>query len=291
MIRSMTGFGKAFGQEENHSLDIELKSVNSRYLEINIRMPRSFMALEESLKKEIAKVCSRGKFDVFLTFKSQKGDEVAVTCDETLAKKYLDCLRALGFSLDLKDDLSLSHFMSLEGLLNVTEESKDPQELYDFVAGVLQQALANLVVMREKEGANLKKDLLEKRQSILNNLEVIQTLSQGQVEKYHSKLTERLASFEQNVVSEERMAQELALFADRIAIDEEITRLTSHMDQLARLLDAEEPVGRKLDFLAQEMNREANTMTSKSQDLEITAQVLEIKADIEKIREQIQNIE
>lgn len=291
MIRSMTGFGKASSQWQERSLDLELKSVNSRYLEVNIRMPRSLFPLEERMKKQIGDRCPRGKVDVFLTYRNLGQKEVEVLPDYSLAKAYLEGVRSLGQELGLKDDLTLSQLLRLDGVLDFHELPEDADSLWQWISQVLGQALDQLDSMRQTEGANLKKDLLTKRQEMLDKLDRVRDLSGDLPGKYYEKLKERLADFDHQAITEDRMAQELALFADRVAIDEEITRLASHLDQLKDLLETQKPVGRKLEFLTQELNREVNTMASKSPDLELTEITLDLKSDVEKIREQIQNIQ
>jgi len=291
MIKSMTGFGKASNSLNGRSLDLEFKSVNSRYRDINIRMPKSLMPLEDRIKKQLSTSIARGKVDVFLTYRNYNESDLEVRVNHGAAKKYVTALRELTRDLDIKDDISSSFLLDLENVIQLEEKTEDLDEVWQLVYGVLREAMAEHESMRLAEGENLKKDLLEKDRSIMDQLSAIEQLAEGTTERYREKLEERLNELNKLYIEDDRIAQEVALFADRASIDEEIIRLASHMKQFRELLELEEPVGRKLDFLAQEMNREANTMASKSVDIEITGYALRIKNDIEKMREQIQNIE
>ncbi len=291
MIKSMTGFGKASNVRNGRSLDLEFKSVNSRYLDINIRMPKSLMALEDRIKKQLSSGISRGKVDVFLTYRNYNEADLDVRVNRGAARKYVEALREVTRELEIVDDIAASFLLKLDNVINLEERTEDLEEVWELVSGVLADAMSQHETMRVAEGANLKIDLLEKQASIREKLALIAKLAEGITDRYRSKLEERLRELNQLYIEDDRIAQEVAVFADRASIDEEITRLSSHMEQFSDMLELSEPVGRKLDFLAQEMNREANTMASKSVDLEITGHVLSIKNDIEKIREQIQNIE
>lgn len=291
MIRSMTGFGKASDEVDGRSLDLEFKSVNSRYLDINIRMPKTLFSLEDRMKKQLSAGIARGKVDVFVTYRNYNTEDLVVRVNEGAAAKYVEALREVTEKLAIVDDIASSFLLKLDGVVVMEDKPEDLEKVWALVSRVLGQAMAAHDAMRLKEGENLKADILDKRAVILEKTRIIEGLAGGMTEKYREKLTERLRELNQLYVEDDRIAQEVALFADRASIDEEITRLDSHMDQLGQILDLDEPVGRKLDFLAQEMNREANTMASKSVDLLITEQVLAVKSEIEKIREQIQNIE
>lgn len=291
MIKSMTGFGKASDVLDGRSLDLEFKSVNSRYLDINIRMPKALMALEDRIKKQLGSGIARGKVDVFLTYRNHNENDLEVRVNEGAARKYVEALRQLTQELGIVDDIASSFLLKLDNVITLEEKNEDLDRVWELISGVLGKAMTNHEAMRRAEGENLKRDLLEKRGVILEKLGLIARLAEGMTQRYREKLRERLAELDQLYADDDRIAQEVALYADRASIDEEITRLYSHMDQLKDLVNLEEPIGRKLDFLAQEMNREANTMASKSVDLEITSLVLDIKNEIEKIREQIQNIE
>lgn len=291
MVRSMTGFGKASDETDGRSLDLEFKSVNSRYLDINIRMPKTLFSLEDRIKKQLSSGIARGKVDVFLTYRNYNTEDLVVRVNSGAAEKYVGALREITNQLEIIDDIASSFLLKLDGVIVMEDKPEDLEKVWNLVSAVLSRAMATHDSMRVSEGENLKRDMLEKREVILAKTQKIQALSVGMTGKYREKLTERLNELNQLYMEDDRIAQEVALFADRASIDEEITRLNSHMEQLKEILNLDEPVGRKLDFLAQEMNREANTMASKSVDLEITELVLDIKSEIEKIREQIQNIE
>ncbi len=291
MVRSMTGFGKASDETDGRSLDLEFKSVNSRYLDINIRMPKTLFSLEDRIKKQLSSGIARGKVDVFLTYRNYNTEDLVVRVNSGAAEKYVGALREITNQLEIIDDIASSFLLKLDGVIVMEDKPEDIEKVWNLVSAVLSRAMATHDSMRVSEGENLKRDMLEKREVILAKTQKIQALSVGMTGKYREKLTERLNELNQLYMEDDRIAQEVALFADRASIDEEITRLNSHMEQLKEILNLDEPVGRKLDFLAQEMNREANTMASKSVDLEITELVLDIKSEIEKIREQIQNIE
>ena len=291
MVRSMTGFGKASDETDGRSLDLEFKSVNSRYLDINIRMPKTLFSLEDRIKKQLSSGIARGKVDVFLTYRNYNTEDLVVRVNSGAAEKYVGALREITNQLEIIDDIASSFLLKLDGVIVMEDKPEDIEKVWNLVSAVLSRAMATHDSMRVSEGENLKRDMLEKRDVILAKTQKIQALSVGMTGKYREKLTERLNELNQLYMEDDRIAQEVALFADRASIDEEITRLNSHMEQLKEILNLDEPVGRKLDFLAQEMNREANTMASKSVDLEITELVLDIKSEIEKIREQIQNIE
>lgn len=291
MVRSMTGFGKASDETDGRSLDLEFKSVNSRYLDINIRMPKTLFSLEDRIKKQLSSGIARGKVDVFLTYRNYNTEDLVVRVNSGAAEKYVGALREITNQLEIIDDIASSFLLKLDGVIVMEDKPEDLEKVWNLVSAVLSRAMATHDSMRVSEGENLKRDMLEKRDVILAKTQKIEALSVGMTGKYREKLTERLNELNQLYMEDDRIAQEVALFADRASIDEEITRLNSHMEQLKEILNLDEPVGRKLDFLAQEMNREANTMASKSVDLEITELVLDIKSEIEKIREQIQNIE
>ncbi len=291
MIRSMTGFGKASGELDERALDLEFKTVNSRYLDINIRMPKAFMALEEKIKKQLGQTVARGKVDMFLNYRNKSAEDLVVTINEGAAEKYVEALRDITMKLGIHDDIATSFLLELEGVVTMQTNPEDLDSVWALISSVLSEAMAQHDAMRLAEGSSLKQDLLAKSRLIRENTARVKELSEGSVDRYREKLTQRLAELDQKLVDDDRIAQEVAIFADRASIDEEITRLYSHMEQLEEILELDEPVGRKLDFLAQEMNREANTMASKAVDLEVTELVLNIKSEIEKIREQIQNIE
>lgn len=292
MIKSMTGFGRALADDGKRSVIVELKGVNHRYFDVNIRMPKSLFPLEDRMRKTLQEYITRGKLDMFITYRNHIKDDLEVKYNESLAGRYASILKRMRDELGLVDDVSVSLISKFPDVVYTEETEENLDEIWILLEKAVRDAAAIMQDMRQKEGELLKRDMLQKADSILEKLEIIKAREVTVMPSYREKLFERLKGImDQIPVDENRVALEVALYTDRASIDEEITRLSSHMEQFRAFLREEEPVGRKLDFLAQEMNREANTMASKSVDITITNTVLEIKNDIEKIREQMQNIE
>lgn len=291
MVRSMTGYGQGIFEEDGISFDLELKSVNSRYFDINIRMPRTLAILEDRIRKKVNSYVKRGKVDLYISYRNNKEGRRTLTLDEDLAGLYIESLKNISNKYNLEGGVSLSLLKDLDGVFIIDEKKEDPEEIFSVLDKALTMALGSHDKMRIKEGENLKEDLFKKGEAIKERTRKIEELAPNMVLVYRERLQDRLNEFKDLVDIDDKLAMEVALFSDRSSIDEEITRLKSHLDQLDQILELDEAIGKKLDFLVQEMNREANTMASKSQDLEITGLVLEIKNEIEKIREQIQNIE
>lgn len=291
MPKSMTGFGRGFKENEERSIDLEFKSVNSRYLDINIRMPKSLIVLEDRMRKKFQEKISRGKLDVFVIYKNKVKSDVTPTVNKTLALKYTEALKGTAKELGLVDDLSISYIAGLDDVIELDEIRDDPESVWLLMSEVMDEAMAMHDEMRTSEGEALKADIILKAENIGSDLKTIESIVPELIPKYREKLNDRLKELNSVLAADDRIAMEVALFADRSAIDEEITRLYSHLEQLNTILESDEPIGRKLDFLLQEINREANTMASKSVDMEITNRVLNIKNDMEKIREQVQNVE
>lgn len=291
MPKSMTGFGRGFKENEERSIDLEFKSVNSRYLDINIRMPKSLIVLEDRMRKKFQEKISRGKLDVFVIYKNKVKSDVTPTVNKTLALKYTEALKGTAKELGLVDDLSISYIAGLDDVIELDEIRDDPESVWLLMSEVMDEAMAMHDEMRTSEGEALKTDIILKAENIGSDLKTIESIVPELIPKYREKLIDRLKELNSVLTTDDRIAMEVALFADRSAIDEEITRLYSHLEQLNTILESDEPIGRKLDFLLQEINREANTMASKSVDMEITNRVLNIKNDMEKIREQVQNLE
>lgn len=291
MLKSMTGYGRGDVFYNNRSTSIEFKSVNSRYLDVNIRMPRNLIVLEDRIKKKLSESISRGKIDLFLTYKNSDVGNVEISINEELAKKYTTVLKELSSKLSIKDDLGISFIAGIEEIINKEEKNEDTEEAWKVIQEALNQAIINHNEMRINEGKSLKKDLIDKATSINSHILKIENLIPNIIPDFKKKLLEKIKEMELKVYDEERISQEIAIFSDRSSIDEEVIRLKSHMNQFSKIIEEDEPIGRKLDFLIQEMNREANTMASKSVSIELTNIVLEIKNEIEKIREQAQNIE
>ena len=292
MIRSMTGYGRGQQLLHGRSITVEIRSVNHRYFEFSCRTPRGCAFLEDRLKRTLQQAISRGKVEVSLTLQTVESRGGAVAVDHALAGQYLTALRALAAEYDLTDDLTLSTVARLPDLFTVCRGEEDEEELAADVLSVLQEALDRFVAMREAEGERLRADVLSRLFTLEEHLAFVEERSPQTVAEYRVRLTAKLNELLGGAVADEaRILTEAAIVADRLAVDEETVRLHSHIAQLRGILDCAEPVGRKLDFLVQEMNRETNTIGSKCSDTAIAGHVVEMKSEIEKIREQIQNIE
>ena len=292
MIRSMTGYGRGQQLLHGRSITVEIRSVNHRYFEFSCRTPRGCAFLEDRLKRTLQQVISRGKVEVSLTMQTVESRGGAVAVDHALAGQYLTALRALAAEYNLTDDLTLSTVARLPDLFTVCRGEEDEEELAADVLSVLQEALDRFVAMREAEGERLRADVLSRLFTLEEHLAFVEERSPQTVAEYRARLTAKLNELLGGAVADEaRILTEAAIVADRLAVDEETVRLHSHIAQLRGILDCAEPVGRKLDFLVQEMNRETNTIGSKCSDTAIAGHVVEMKSEIEKIREQIQNIE
>lgn len=292
MIKSMTGFGRAMADDEKRSFIVEIRGVNNRYFDINIRMPKSLFPLEDKVRRLIATYISRGKVDVFITYRNYAREDTVVKYNKNLAKGYVEILNELKDDFSLVNDLSVSMLSRFPDIIYTEEKEENIDELWMLMGKAIEEAASSINHMRETEGEALKTDMLQKAGEILAKIGTIRERDKEVIPLYKERLEARIKELMDAVpVDENRLALEIAMYTDKSSIDEEITRLSSHMEQFEMFLSENEPVGRKLDFLAQEMNREANTMASKSVDLLITNTVLEIKNEIEKIREQMQNIE
>lgn len=292
MIRSMTGYGRGQQLLHGRSITVEIRSVNHRYFEFSCRTPRGCAFLEDRLKRTLQQAISRGKVEVSLTLQTVESRSGAVAVDHALAGQYLTALRALAAEYNLTDDLTLSTVARLPDLFTVCRGEEDEEELAADVLSVLQEALDRFVAMREAEGERLRADVLSRLFTLEEHLAFVEERSPQTVAEYRARLTAKLNELLGGAVADEaRILTEAAIVADRLAVDEETVRLHSHIAQLRGILDCAEPVGRKLDFLVQEMNRETNTIGSKCSDTAIAGHVVEMKSEIEKIREQIQNIE
>ncbi|MDP4091861.1 MAG: YicC/YloC family endoribonuclease [Bacillota bacterium] len=292
MIRSMTGFGRGEYKENGKEFLVEIKTVNHRYSDIFLKLPRQISFLEDKVRDTVNKSLSRGKIDVYVSFEEFGEDSKSVLLDEPLAKAYVKSLETLRDKFHLKDDISLSLVARFPDILKVEKVEADEDVTWQYLKKALDNALDSLVKMREIEGEGLKKDMIERAEYIRKIVNKIDERAPEVVKEYKLRLENRIKELmDQQVVDENRLATEIAIFADRCSINEELVRLDSHIKQLIQTLNQEQPVGRKLDFLVQEMNREINTIGSKSNDLDITRNVVEIKSEIEKIREQVQNIE
>lgn len=288
----MTGYGRAQKILNGRDILIEIRSVNHRYYEYTSRIPRAYGYIDEHLKTLLKTVVSRGKVEISVSISNIEGRDTVIAANKGVAEGYLAALRELGGELGLKDDITLSKLIKLPDIFNVQKTADDEDQIWEDVHQTASEALESFVKMREAEGERLKVDVIEKADSILVDVERVEELSPKTVENYRNRLSQKLAEIlEGRDIDEQRILTEAAVFAEKIAVDEETVRLRSHISQLKGMLDADGPVGRKLDFIVQEMNREVNTIGSKAQDLDITRLVVDMKAEIEKIREQIQNIE
>lgn len=291
-MKSMTGYGRSQQILHGRDISVEIKSVNHRFFEFSSRIPRSYGFLEGKLKALLQSRIGRGKVDVGVTIYMVEGKEAEIGIHEELAKGYVDALRSVSESLSLPDDLTLSTLTRFSDVFSVRKAEEDEVEIWQDVEQVASEALDKFVKTREIEGARLKSDLQNRLAEIARLLGLIEEQAPKTVVAYRERLTAKMQEvLETSGIDEARILTEAALFADRIAIDEETVRLHSHLKEFAKLLEIEEPVGRKLDFMVQEMNRETNTIGSKANDLQVTGWVVAIKSEIEKIREQIQNLE
>jgi len=292
MIKSMTGYGRAQITVEDMSVTVEIKSVNHRYFEFSARIPRAYGFLEEKLKSHLQQLISRGKVDCYVQIEALESDDVTVKVNHSLAKGYVDALKELAERYNLSDDISVSTLSRYSDVFSIHKNEADEEKIWNAVKETADVACAKFIEMRAIEGEKLKADLTEKIDVIADNVTFIEKRSPETVKEYHEKLRAKMAELLQDVhIDEQRILTESAIFAEKIAVDEETVRLRSHLQQFTQFLEADGPIGRKMDFLVQEMNREANTIGSKSQDIEIAKKVIAIKSEIEKIREQIQNIE
>lgn len=294
MIRSMTGYGRAQATVGTINVTVELKSVNHRYFEFNSRVPRNYGFLEEKLKSFVGSLVARGKVECYVSVENLEDSDVEILVNHGLAASYLKAYRELADrnELDIRDELAISSLVRNSEIFTVHKQEADEEKIWEAVKSVAAEAVAKFIAMREAEGEKLKNDVLSRADFILNKVAVIEERSPETVKEYNDKLLSRINEFLSDVqVDEQRLLTECAIFADKVAVAEETVRLRSHIDQLGQFLNSTEAVGRKIDFLVQEMNREANTIGSKAQDVTIARCVIDIKAEIEKIREQIQNIE
>ena len=292
MIQSMTGFGRCQKTLGSRDITVEIKAVNHRYLEFSSRLPRSLGFIEDKLKAQVQSRIARGKVEVSVTVAEQKGSASRVTLNEGLALSYLEELRIFARKNGLTDDLTLSDFCQLPDLFTTRMAEVDEDALWRDISETADGALDSFIAMRRREGEKLSADLAAKLYNILTLVEAVERRSPETVEAYRQRLYKKLGELlADRQIDDSRVLTEAALFADKVAVDEETVRLRSHIDQFRHILTLEEPVGRKLDFLVQEMKREANTIGSKAQDAEMARIVVELKSEIEKVREQIQNIE
>ncbi len=292
MIKSMTGFGRAQETIDGMSITVEMKSVNHRYFDFSSRVPRIYAFLDEKLKSYIQSRVSRGKLECYVQIEALEIEDCVVSVNHSLAAGYIEALKELAERYELTQDITVTSVAKYHDIFSVHKTEADEERIWNAVKTVTDKALASFISMREKEGEKLKADILSRCDIILENVKFIEERSPQTVIEYNNKLLERMKTVLEDVqVDEQRLLAEAAIFADKIAVAEETVRLRSHIDQMHEFMDSEIAIGRKTDFLIQEFNREANTIGSKAQDVEIARKVIDIKAEIEKIREQVQNIE
>lgn len=294
MIKSMTGYGRGEYISEDRQAIVEISAVNNRYFDANIRMPRSITFFEEDIRKYVKKQVSRGKLDIYINYNSQAKEDITIKVNEALCEQYVNTLRQVQKKFDLLDDISTMQLTKLPEIITVEKNEADQEQVWAIVSQALEAAVVSFNTMREEEGKMLREDLILKGQTIFALIDDIKARSPLVVDRYKQKLYQRIVETLGNLDVEPdpgRILTEVAIFSDRSSIDEEITRLRSHISQLNGILNEGGVVGRKLDFLLQEINRESNTIGSKSTDELITKLVIELKSEVEKIREQVQNIE
>lgn len=292
MVKSMTGYGSAEGVVGKLGVTIELRSVNNRFLDCSVRIPRVYTFVEDAMKAQVQKVITRGKVDVYVTIDSSKADDVRITLNEPLLEAYLNAFKTLSEKFGLKNDVSVVSLSQFPDILLVEKNETDLEAFTEGICSILRDALQEFDEMRKREGEKLKADILNHLSEIERILAAIEERSPKTVAEYRARLEQRMSEIlADRGIDESRLITEVAIFADKVAIDEETVRLRSHIEQLKSLLESDQPMGRKLDFLVQELNREANTIGSKCNDTELSHMVVNLKAEIEKIREQAQNIE
>ena len=295
MIRSMTGYGRGERVYEDMTVTVELRSVNNRYLDCTVKMPRTYIFAEDAIKERVQSKVGRGKVDVFVNVAHTAGEELTVTVNEPLARAYMDALlrlHELGSALGVRRDYKPTDLARFQDVLVVEKKQENLELIRDRLLEALALALEDFNAMREREGARLAADILGRADTIESLTAAVEAQSPKTVADYRARLEAKMREVLQNTqIDEGRLLTEAAIFADKVAVDEETVRLRSHLSQLRDMLGKGGAVGRKLDFLIQEFNREANTIGSKCSDIEVTRTVVDIKAEIEKIREQVQNIE
>lgn len=292
MIKSMTGYGKSEQTIDSLNVTVEIKSVNHRYFEFSARVTREYGFLEEKLKKYCNSLITRGKVECYVSVEDLEEREMEVNVNETLAAGYVKALKELSERFGLKDDISAVTLSRYPDVITLHKASEDEERIWNAVKTVAETAVSKFIEMRETEGSKLRGDILSRADYIIECVEFIEGRSPETVREYNEKLKQRMKELLGDAaVDEQRLLNEAAIYADKIAVDEETVRLRSHISQLREFMNSSEAIGRKLDFLVQEINREANTIGSKAQDVDIAKKVIAIKAEVEKIREQVQNIE
>ena len=292
MVKSMTGFGRCEISEGTRKMTVEMKSVNHRYLDVNMKMPKKLNFFDASIRSLLKTYIQRGKVDLFISFEDTAETNFSLKYNQELAGEYLKYLQQMADQFGLENDIRVSTLSRYPEVLSMEEVQVDEEELWNLLEKALKGACEQFVETRIKEGENLKRDLLAKLDEMLENVAYISQRSPQIIGEYRKKLEDKVKELLEDVhIEESRLATEITIFADKICVDEEIVRLKSHIEHTKATLESGGAVGRKLDFIAQEMNREANTILSKANDLEVSNHAIELKTEIEKVREQIQNIE
>ena len=292
MIKSMTGYGRAVETFENKEITVEIRSVNNRYLDCSVKLPRLFSYVEDAIKKKVKESISRGKVDVFVTVNIAAGTDTQITLNRPVLESYLAAMKTIAADYEVKDDISVTALTRFSDIFVVEKQEEDEEQSMKELLSVVDAALQKHTEMRIREGDALEADLRSRAVTILDLVSKVEERSPITVKEYRERLAAKMREVLENTnIDESRILTEAAIFSDKVAVDEETVRLRSHFDQLDSMLKAGGPIGRKLDFLLQEMNRESNTIGSKGNDLEQARTVVDIKAELEKIREQVQNIE
>ncbi|WP_028243697.1 YicC/YloC family endoribonuclease [Pseudobutyrivibrio ruminis] len=292
MVRSMTGYGKGFAENESARVTIEMKSVNHRYLDLNIKLPKKLNFLESLIRNKISESIFRGKVDVYITLNEHSDACYKVSINDIIAKEYFDSIAEMSEKLGIDNDMKASNIVRLPDVIELEETDSDEDSLKELVLSALSDCINQFVDSRIAEGARLQKDLVSKMDEMLVLVDKLEKRSPVIIEEYKERLTTKIHELlEDNNIDDNRIAQEVIIYADKVCIDEEMVRLKSHVAETRSVFELDKEVGRKLDFLAQELNREANTILSKSTDVEIADIGITLKTLIEKVREQIQNIE
>lgn len=292
MIKSMTGYGRAVKTADGREFTVELRSVNNRYLDVNVKLPRTLSFAEDSVKSRVKREISRGKVDVFISVSAASESDVCVSLNRPVLEGYLAAMQAVAAEYPVTNDITVTALTRLPDVFVVEKQPEDEQKLTQTLLDVVDEALAAFATMRAVEGAAMERDLRERAATVLKLVEKVEARSPVTLAEYRARLTQKMQEVLQATnIDEGRILQEAAIYADRIAVDEETVRLRSHLSQLEAMLSGGGAIGRKLDFLLQELNREANTIGSKGNDIEQARTVVEMKAELEKIREQTQNIE
>lgn len=292
MLRSMTGFGRYEVASGDRKVTVEMKSVNHRYLELGIKLPRKLNFLEGTIRTEMKRYVDRGKVDVFITYENMGEGDACIRYNAMLAKEYFECYKQISTELGVDNDVKASHIMRSPDVVTIENEQDDEEIIESLVVRAIAGAAEKLIETRINEGERLKADLLVKLDAMIDNVEFIKMKSPVIVAEYREKITNKIHELlEDTQIDEARIAQEVTVFADKVCVDEELVRLDSHIKAMRDDLNKGGTIGRRLDFIAQEMNREANTTLSKTTDAEISDRAIILKTDIEKVREQIQNIE